>query len=248
MTDKPRTLRAGGVIATTHFLPQRGIRITRDALQKMVDSFRPGGPIFSEHGARQIGRAKSLELRPRPDGEWEVYGEADIDIPLGESEDSVLADLPKGGWSIGITEVGEDAPPEPVAIIGIDSLAFHDRDREEARISFEAIPVSVYVTWYHQFAEVPQPAIILDLVRHAFLSMPPEVWNQVFKTLEDVVVRLIFREPKRTTPLIFRLRAGDVRLNVEVPPEANPAVVREVFRGARSLLRPRKRRPKNRPT
>jgi hypothetical protein len=248
VTDKPRTLRVGGVIATTDFLPRRGIRISRDALQKMVDGFRPGGPIFSEHGARQIGRAQSLELRPRPDGEWEVYGEAEIDIPPGESRDSVLAGLPKGGWSMAITEVGEDAPTEPVATIAIDYLAFDERDREEARIRFRAVPVSVYVTWYHQFAEVPQPAVVLDLVRNAFLSMPPEVWNQLFKTLEDVVLRLIFREPKRSTPLIFRLRAGELRLNLEVPPDADPEIVREVFRGAQSVLRPSTRRPKKRLT
>ena len=134
----------------------------------------------------------SLELRHRDDGEWELYAESDIDIPPGESPDSVVASLPKGGWSMAIAEIGDDAPPEPVATIAIDYLAFDEHDRNEARTPFLAIPVSVYVTWYHQFAEVPQPAVFLDLVRNAVLSMPREVWNQLFKALEDVVLRLIF--------------------------------------------------------
>jgi len=237
MTNEPKTIRVGAIVATTDPLPRRGLRLSREALQGMVDHFRPGQPIFREHGVRQIGRGVSAMLRQRDDGEWEIYTESDIDIPAGETEDSVVAGLPRG-WSIGFTELEEDRPKDPVVTLGIDSIAFTEQDRDEARTQFRDVPVSVYVAWYHQFADAPQAAVVMDLARQALMSLPPEVWNQLFKTLEEVVLRLIFREPRRTGPLVFRMRADPLMIDLEVPPDAKPEMVKEVFRGARSMLRP----------
>ena len=185
-----------------------------------------------------MGRAAKLELRPREDGEWELYGESDIDIPPGESAESVLAGLPQGGWSLAIAEIGDDAPPDLAVTIAIDYMSFDASDRDEARLPFEGLPVSTYVTWYHQFAELPQPAVVLDLARHIWLSLPPEVWDRLFKAIEEVVLKLIFKpKAKRTLPLVFRLRSGEFNVSVEVPADADPGLVREVFRGARSVLR-----------
>ncbi len=239
MTNEPKTVRVGAVVATTHVLRGRSARLTREALQGMVDKFVPGQPVFREHGVRQIGRSISAELRKRDDGEWEVYTESDIDIPPGETEDSVVAGLPRG-WSIGFTELEEDRPKDSVITIGLDSMAFSEQDREDARTQFRELPVSVYVAWYHQFAESPQAALVIDVVRQAVMSLPPDVWTGVFNTLEKVVLRLIFPEPRRTTPLVFRMRADPLMIDLEVPADAEPEMVKEVFRGARSMLPPNK--------
>ncbi len=55
--------------------------------------------------------------------------------------------------------------------IGIDSLAFTEHDREEARIPLSEVPVSTHVAWYHQFADAPQAAVVVDLARQALMSL-----------------------------------------------------------------------------
>lgn len=64
------------------------------------------------------------------------------------------------------------------------------------------------------------------------MSLRPEVWNQLFKTLEKVVLRLVFREPPRTTPLTFRMRGQGISIDLEVPVGSDPEIVKAVFRGA----------------
>jgi hypothetical protein len=121
-------------------------------------------------------------------------------------------------------------------------MAFTEQDKQETRIQFQGVPVSTYVAWYHQFAAAPEAAIVMDLARHALMSLPPEVWTQLFKTLEEVVLRLIFREPRRKAPLVFRTRADLLTIDLELPPDAKPEIVKEVFRGVRSMLPPTRKR------
>ena len=100
-----------------------------------------------------------------------------------------------------------------------------------------SVPASTYVTWYHQFAALPTAAIVIDLARHAAMSLPPEVWNDLLSKLGEAVVRAIFRDHRQTDPppggepLVLRVRSADISVSLKVPPDADPETVREVFRG-----------------
>jgi hypothetical protein len=212
--------------------------MTREALQELVDSFHPGSPVFSEHGVRQIGRTVSAELRQRNDGEWEVVGQADIDVPPGETAATTARWLQRA-WSIAVLERGDDAPPEPVVTVGLDTLAFTDSELQQARMAFQDVSVSTYVTWYHQFADAPQAAVVVDIARNLLSIVPPEVWRHLFDKLVDVVLSLVFREPPRSTPITLRVRSQNLRIDLEVPVDADPKMVKETLRGVEAMLHPR---------
>lgn len=237
MSDDRPTRRIAGIVATTGPMPGRNFRFTRENLQQFVDNFRPGLPMYREHGTQLLGVGVSQELRQRDDGDWEVFGVFDIYAEADESEESVLARLGRG-VSPAFLETGEDAPETPALTLGIDSLAFTEEDLSEARAALRDLGVTTYVTWYHQLAAEPQPAIVLHLAQQVLAALPPEVWTQLVKTVQELVIELIFREPKRTTTAVLRARIDASHpTTVELPPDADPEVVKVFFEGITEVIR-----------
>ncbi len=151
-----------GVVATTHAIPGRGGRLTPDILANMVARFTPGMPIFRQHGATRIGEWHSAELRRRHDGEFEIYAEGVVDLPDGETVESYVGK----GLSVAFTEPVEVQGDELV-LVGIDSIAFEDIGLARAKAAFGAASDRVAPTWYHQFAEVPPPTVLIQLMDNA---------------------------------------------------------------------------------
>ncbi len=228
-------------------MPGRDFRFTREHLQLAVNNFQPGLPMYREHGTQLIGVGVSQELRQGDDGEWEVFGVFDIYAEPDESDESVLARLGRG-ISPAFLAIEEDAPKNPALTLGIDSLAFTHQDLKEARAALQEVGVTTYVTWYVQLAAEPQPAVVLHLAQQALAALPPEVWTQLMKTVQEAVVKLIFREPRPTTPTVLRAKfdSGD-RLDVSVPPDADPETVDSFFQGLSRVIRAsRSRKPRRR--
>jgi hypothetical protein len=228
-------------------MPARDFRFTREHLQLFVNNFQPGLPMYREHGTQLIGVGVSQELRQRDDGDWEIFGVFDIYAGPDESDESVLARLGRG-ISPAFLAIDEDAPKNPALTLGIDSLAFTHQDLSEARAALQEVEVTTYVTWYVQLAAEPQPAVVLHLAQQALVALPPEVWTQLMKTVQEVVVKLIFREPRPTTPTMLRAKFdGGDRLDVSVPPDADPETVDSFFQGISRVIRAsRSRKPRRR--
>src|SRR5712692_7562453 len=107
------------IVATTDRIPARGIRLAPEALNAIAEQFRPGMPIFKNHGATRIGEWHRVEVRTRPDGEHELYAEGEVEVPEGESYEGYLGPA----WSIAFAE-SPTLRGDEVAIVAIDSLAF----------------------------------------------------------------------------------------------------------------------------
>jgi len=218
-------------------MPGRNFRFTRKNLQQVVDNFRPGLPQYREHGIQLLGVGVSQELRQRKDGEWEVFGVFDVYAAADESEESVLARLERG-VSPAFLENGADAPESPVLTLGFDSLAFTEEDLNDARAALRNVEVATYVTWYHQLAAEPQPAVVLHLAQQALAALPPEVWTQLMKAVQEIVLKVIFREPRPTRSTVLRAKfEGGDRLDVSVPPDADPETVDSFFQGISRVIR-----------
>src|SRR2546427_10768608 len=156
-TREIKPVRIGVVLATTHPVPGRAVRLSKEALEGAAKQFQPGFPMYREHGDQLAGRLLRASVRQRGDGEWELFGEAEVDLPGGQDLEGFFGRF----MSIAFIERDPDEPRRAVTI-GLDSLAFHEGDREELRVALRDIR-DVRVAPYHQFAEFPPPADAIDL-------------------------------------------------------------------------------------
>jgi hypothetical protein len=216
-------VRVQAIAATTDALPDRGIRLSYEALKEAVASFRPT-PVFDNHGVDEIGRTLSVDLEQRPDGEWNLVVEAEIVVPEGTDPAQFL----RRGWSVGLLE--GHAPPGTTVTVGLDYLAFTDADVAELTEALAEVP-NADVRWYHQFAAAPEPTVLVELTQAIGSILQTPAWL----ALERAILRLLVRRP-RTGPIVFRMRGPNVKFDIQVPVNADPEMVTMLFDRAEQLL------------
>lgn len=231
-SDDIKPVRMEVIMATTHLIPGRDLRLTKEALDGLVTQFKPG-PLHREHGERVVGRVLSDPVRQRSDGEWELVGEIEVDLPAGEEIENFLGKF----MSIAFIEREADEPKTTVAI-GLDSLAFDESDRGELREELSELS-DVRVARYHQFAEVPPPAIAVDLANTIIPILQSAAGSAFWAALTFTVSHYVARKRAKVSALRFKLKGPrGVYLQAEVPANAKDAVaaVEALFEGAAKLI------------
>jgi hypothetical protein len=199
----------------------------------LVAGFKPGTPLFRDHSEKVIGTIRSVSLRERDDGEWELIGEFDVDLPADEALETFLG----RALSIAFTE-SDPAGGKQAITIGLDSIAFNAEDFEELRGELAELH-EVRVAPYHQFAYVPPPAILVDLASNIVPILQGAAGSALWAALIVGVSRFVGRKRAKMQSLRFKLKGPDgLLVQAELP--ANPkdaaATVEAIFDGATKIL------------
>ncbi len=224
-----------GVVATTEPLRSRGVRLAPEALESIAAQFTPGMPIFREHGAKRIGEWHRLTVRVRPDGEFELYAEGEVDLPAGESAETYLG----RGLSLGFSEVVSDLTGNEIATIGIESVLFADLGLEAAKEEFGEARGRVAVTWFHQFADMPPLTLAIHLLDNVGPVLQGATGAALWFFIQRGVVRLFARAADKAEFGTLRISGPHgVRVDAQVPtnPDRSPEVVAAIFDGVQKLI------------
>lgn len=209
--NRPQLVRVSGVLASTRPVPGRRVRLTRDFLSQLAHQFTPGSPLFRQHGADRIGRVVSATLRLADDGETELVGTAELEVPAGFDADTFAGK----GFSLGILAYGEDWTGKAPLVVGLDSVAFGEDDLRRLRIALDSV-LPVYVTHYLQFAQAPPPTIVIQVGIELVPILTAADGQSRWSILRDAIANLPARDTDRTLSLRFGLPVGD-RIEVEIP-------------------------------
>lgn len=226
--NKPQLVRVSGVLATTRPVPGRGFRLTRDFLNELAHQFTPGSPLFRQHGTDRIGRVVSASLRLADDGETELVGTAELEVPAGFDADTFAGK----GFSLGILAYGEDWTGKAPLVVGLDSVAFGEEDLRRLRIALDSV-LPVYVTHYLQFAQAPPPTIVVQVGIELLPLLSAADGQSRWTILRDAIASLPAKGSDRTLTLRFGLPVGDW-IEVQIP-SAEPErshVLAETFENA----------------
>lgn len=222
-----------GIAATTEPLADRGIRIARSALETVVRDFKPR-PLRIEHGIERQGTILKFWLVDRDDGISELHYEGEVFLPPGVDPSTVV---PRG-MSITLIETERHSAESPVVVAG-DSMTFDDEALEEARRIVADAPIEVAVERYHQFAVLPPPVIVVEIVKAAWTMGEALLAAATVEALKIAIRRLVSRSKQPTRPCRVSVRIpGAADVDVELPVNAEDAVeaLDKVFEGVIGMV------------
>lgn len=197
------------------------------ALEQFVTQFKPGAPLFREHGTVVVGHLRSIEL-VASEGETELWGDADIAQPPGTQS---LEEFAGTGFSVAVVEHGADWRGDEALVVAVDTIAFSDAARRRLRKRLPAL-MRPYVIRYHQFAFSPPAAIVLDardgMVLHGDDVDLPKLRTAIARALADLVIEAELDADS----VLLRMRfPNSLELDVGIP-TSPPSDVREAVRSA----------------
>jgi hypothetical protein len=189
-----------------------------------------GAPLYREHSSRVIGRLTSVELRTGHDGETELWGDAEIDLPSSESLEAFAGT----GFSVSVVEYDRDYRGNEALVIAVDSVAFSSGPLAGFRKRIKRI-CPAYVTWYHQFATVPRAAIVLDA--HDRMSFRTAHARSVAAAeMADAFTVLAESLGKDVASLLLRIRTPQgLETDIEIP-LGQPETTETIRSGVEQLL------------
>jgi hypothetical protein len=153
-----------GVIATTHAIPGRPVRLSLEALESAREQLLAGVvPMQIEHDARQrlqptITDAKVLQ---GDDGEFRLT----VTTVMSASDYQRLGG--RTAYSVAFPEVGVPgwpSPLSPIIVVMADSYHWNDAAILEALEVFLDAPFEIEGARYHQLAGEPPAKIVFDLL------------------------------------------------------------------------------------
>lgn len=156
-TGQAKVITVQYVLADTR-LPIRGLKFTPEVLQSAASSFRPR-PMYRNHRSEVIGRILTSECVHCDDGEWELRGTAEIDLPAGQS----LDDFAGKGMSMSLIAYEKPLSGDEALIIAAEPGHFGNETFEVAQQELSAI-VPGRVTKFYQFSELPPPTVVIVLL------------------------------------------------------------------------------------
>lgn len=183
-----------GVIASTHRLPGRPVRLSREALESARTSLLAGGvPTLVEHDSRRPvqSRVTAVEVREEADGEYSLV--VTMSMPRSEYEKFGA----RTAFSVAFPEdgiPGWPSPDYPDVVMLVDSYHWGDADILEALESFTDADFPVGGGRYHQFAGEPPAKIVFELFTN-YKDIPPAVLAAYI--VEAVKVLLVRRRKTR---------------------------------------------------
>ena len=210
MADK-KYMTVVGAIATTHAIPGRPARLSREALERAREQLLAGGIAFQvEHDSRRrIGPTfTDAEVRKGDDGEYRLVAT----MTMTESDYRRIGG--RTAFSIAFPEMGVPgwpSPSEPIVVVMVDSYHWDDAAILEALSAFSDAPFPVEGARYHQFAGEPPAKVVFDLLLN-YKDIPAAVLAACM--VESV--KVLFKRQKRQSAVNIHplIRAGWLR----VPP------------------------------
>lgn len=181
-----------GTIATTHAIPGRPVRLSREALEGARDQLLAGGIAFQvEHDARRsLGPTfTDAEVRQGDDGEYRLV----TTMTMFESDYHRIGG--RTAFSVAFPEMGVPgwpSPSEPLVVVMVDSYHWDDAAILEALVAFSGAEFPVEGARYHQFAGEPPAKIVFDLLLN-YKDIPPAV----LAALMVEAVRRLFRRRRK---------------------------------------------------
>jgi hypothetical protein len=182
-----------GVLATTHAIPGRPVRLTREALEGARAQLLAGTvPNRIEHDSlRPINpEITDVEIRQEDDGEFSLVATmvmSRLDYQrLGGRTASCVAfpELGVPGWP---------SPSKPLVVVMVDSYHWNDAAILEALEVFSNSPFPAEGARLHQWAGEPPAKIVFDLLLN-YKDIPPAVLAAYI--VESVKVLLKRRKKK----------------------------------------------------
>src|SRR5882672_6313071 len=76
----------------------------------------------------------------------------------------------------------------------------------------------------------------IDLGRRVLRSLSIEGWIHLWATLARLVVSLLNQTPKRRSLLRLRLDTARIRVDLQLPPETDPTLLRLALQGMTAML------------
>ncbi len=222
-----------GIAATSDPLPERGIVLAREALERAVVSFRPQ-PMRMEHCER-IGTINKVWLRERDDGVTELLYEGVAWVPAGVDPHTWIPP----GMSIGIMET-EARNAGTLILLGADSMTFDDEALDEVRATVGTAPIPIGVERYHQFAALPPPLILIALTDLAIQLFYGVAGAATYDALKAGVGRLLGKSRQPGVPTRIRVRIPDtaeVDFEMPIDPAESLEAIDSVFDGIANLIR-----------
>jgi hypothetical protein len=205
-----------GVIATTHAIPGRTVRLTLEALEHAREQLLAGAvPNRVEHDSRRAidSEFTDVEIRKGDDGEFSLVAT----MVMSELEFQRLGG--RTAFSVAFPEFGVPgwpSPPQPLVVVMVDSYHWDDAAILEALEVFSDSPFPVEGARYHQFAGEPPAKIVFELLTN-YATIPPAI---LAAYLVESVRLLLGRRKKRradTAKAVADETASDVK-----KPEAQP--------------------------
>jgi hypothetical protein len=198
-----------GTIATTHALPGRPVRLSREALEGAREQLLAGGIAFQvEHDSRRrIGPTfTDVEVRPGNDGEFSLV--ATMTMP--ESDYQRIGG--RTAFSVAFPEMGVPgwpSPSQPLVVVMVDSYHWDDHAILEALGPFADAEFPVEGARYHQFAGEPPAKVVFDLLFN-YKDIPPAVLAALMVESVKVLFRRRKKQPaERTETEVGELVPGE---------------------------------------
>jgi hypothetical protein len=218
-------------MATTELIPAYGgTQLSLEELERMAQILRSQSvPMRLSHDAREPLYAENVdtEVRKRPDGEYELWIEFDVEEEgwaKYEAERDALGT--PGGMSFTLTrtfaELGSETEPSPVSVVvAADAHHFSD-DQILAAAGEFADTGAVKASRLYQFSAVPTALVWIQYVLQEGAQIPSGLFsNWLYDALRH------FRRPGHASPaVILELNEGAEgrKVTVSIPAEIDPSI------------------------
>ena len=232
--------RERAVLATTDQIPAYGgIRLAPEALESMALSLRSQSvPMRLFHNAGEPVYVENVdaEIRQRPDGEYELWAEFDVEEEgwaRYEAEREVHG--APGGLSFTITETigqltSKPGPSPATIVVAADAHHFSD-DQILAAAGEFANAGNVKASRLYQFSAVPAALVLIQFMFQELAQIPPGI---ISAWLYDAWQH--FRRPGQLDPaLTLEFIEGPRKTTASIPASIDPTIAVRAIEAVESI-------------